>query len=437
MKPANAINCLLLAGLFFFIAPSIHATAFAQDDAFSYRGKTLEQWIDVLDNDPDNEAKRRAAYAIGRIGPLASSAVQSLCIAMDSRSQELRHFAVDALGRIGPKAKDAVPAIVEGLGREQNSIHYYRSAARSLGLIGPAAKDAIPILVGALDIEGDALLQTEAALALWRIDRRPEALPKLIQVLRGDDVSAACRAAVAIGEVGGDSSDAMQALIAGLSHRSADVRRAAAASLESFGQPVIGPVVAHLQQQDLADPQPAIFLLGRIGSQIRESIFHNRRVSRERFVAAAEPAMRQALPALTGYLSDPRNAVRQAAVAAIAEYGLIGVPFALQKLGSPDAASRAAAADVLRRDEQVLPDSTALSNELQLVKKSLPARLVPFMKSQHKEVRAAAYRAFAEFALDGQDEAINGLLRDGLKDEDVTVRRFASKALKRATTHSE
>ena len=78
----------------------------------SYDGASVEQWTLKL-KDPDKQVRRRAAYALGQIGPAAATAVPALTQAADDGQLEVGWYALDALGRIGTAAKDAVPEMAK------------------------------------------------------------------------------------------------------------------------------------------------------------------------------------------------------------------------------------------------------------------------------------------------------------------------------------
>ena len=111
---------------------------------------------------------------------------------------------------------------------------------------------AVPALVKALG-DPDSGVRAAAALALWKIQKHPNALPALIELLRDGQDAAPYQAAVALGQLGAEA-EAMAALTAALDHGDADVRRAAARSL---GQAARRPCRFWKRPWPTATPRPA------------------------------------------------------------------------------------------------------------------------------------------------------------------------------------
>lgn len=63
--------------------------------------KTVPQLANILDSQAALHVRERAAWALGKIGPAASSAVDVLRRAMDSEDARLARCASDSLDRIG------------------------------------------------------------------------------------------------------------------------------------------------------------------------------------------------------------------------------------------------------------------------------------------------------------------------------------------------
>jgi HEAT repeat protein len=78
----------------------------------------------------------------------------------------------------------------------------------------------------------DTLLSTQAALAVWRIERQPRAVvPVLARGLQDDDERIRAFAARSAGEMGADARDLAAPLRAALRDESAEVRASAARAL--------------------------------------------------------------------------------------------------------------------------------------------------------------------------------------------------------------
>ncbi len=80
--------------------------------------KALEPLRQVLQKDPDANARKAAAVALGSIHPEAKDFVPPLIDAVKKdASMEVKIAAAESLGVFGPDAKDGVPAIRELMGK--------------------------------------------------------------------------------------------------------------------------------------------------------------------------------------------------------------------------------------------------------------------------------------------------------------------------------
>ena len=168
-----------------------------------------------------------------------------------------------------------------------------RASVDSLGNFGAAAKPAVPELVKLLS-DDDATTRVNAAVALWKIDRHPKAVPALTEMLRHGAPPEPYLSAVAIGQMGSDDDPASwvpavaPALIAALHSTDGDVRRAASRSLGQLGTAAIAVVE---KAKALEDPD----------SEAR------------RLVIESLGGMVQAVAPLTAALNDNSAGVRRAA----------------------------------------------------------------------------------------------------------------------------
>jgi CubicO group peptidase (beta-lactamase class C family) len=147
--------------------------------------------------DDDAAVRERSALALGRAGPQAKPAIESLVEALAdvdpfvagaaaeafrgigtesvpalSRAlgdvrETVRQGAAIALGKLGRESHAAVPALADALSDPKENVRW--CAANALGAVGAAAVPAIPALREALH-DGDEDVRRGAALALERID---------------------------------------------------------------------------------------------------------------------------------------------------------------------------------------------------------------------------------------------------------------------------
>jgi HEAT repeat protein len=257
--------------------------------------------------------RRSAARVLGRIGPGAAEAVPALVAALDRTEQRADRVEIaTALGQIGAAA---VPALVarldEDLSDEQRELLY-----RSLAAAGPAARPALPMLIASLRGEGEVALRYRAAIALGAIGDA-SAAPALIECLERDP-SATVRmyAALALGDVPGDTARTVQALVAVLASGDTQVSPRAVASLAKLGAPAVPALVATLSGGNEDARGWAVLALGR---------------------STAPRAL--TVPPLIEAFTDPSERVRDQTLQAVSEAGPGAVPWLVLALGKHEQAS--------------------------------------------------------------------------------------------------
>ncbi|HTU93994.1 MAG TPA: HEAT repeat domain-containing protein [Gemmataceae bacterium] len=314
----------------------------------TYEGKTLDQWIEDLD-DPNYQTSRRAADV------LADAGAESVPVLLDACQQgeiRLHRRAAAVLVRIGGPAapalaaalKDkarqqrievalvrlgsaAVPALREALTEEKSG----EAAAHVLGLIGPRAADAVPDLIALLNRrQAVAALRSEAAFALGRIgEPAGDIVPALIAALADSKKDVREQAADALGWIGspaGTNPAVRPALTAALKDEEAKVALKACQALSFIGDAEAAPaLLAAFQGGRAAIVLEAGRALWRLGPK-------------------NEPAIPALLSAAQGLIdkSAPARAL-------LASFGPRVVPVLVKALRDDEAARREAAADILGR----------------------------------------------------------------------------------------
>ncbi len=153
------------------------------DNAQQSLGEIGANAVEVLTGELSSDvavARRRSAFALGRIGPAATAAVPTLLERLSVESGETKGAMIYALGRIGgERSKEAVPELRRTLADQA----LRRAAAGALARIaGPAAADVVPFLVEALREQvKDACPQPGADEELRAIGA--PALPTLVGLL--------------------------------------------------------------------------------------------------------------------------------------------------------------------------------------------------------------------------------------------------------------
>jgi HEAT repeat protein len=296
--------------------------------------KTVAQWAEEL-NSEEFRQQWHAAYVLGTLGRQAAPAVPALHAVLDvnsGKNEYARSMAAWALGRIGAAAEAEIPFLRETM-RSTKLLAVRRSTAEALGSFGPAAKPAVSDLVKMLDNDDD-ITRVNAAVALWKIDRHPKAVPALLAMLRQGDPSQTFAAADALGQMETEAAAVAPALIEALHAPVGDVRRAAARSLGQLGKaafPAIEKAKA-LQDPDAETRRMVVEALSWMGPD-----------------AADHEYM---VPALKAALGDESPAVRREAARALGNLGAEAQAArdALEKAASdPQEDVRTAAGKALRR----------------------------------------------------------------------------------------
>jgi HEAT repeat protein len=252
----------------------------------------------------------------------------------------LRIRAVEALFRLGSAAEAAIPALVQVLRDEEPA---RIKAAEVLGHLGPAAKAAVPALRELLKaVDPEARIQ--AALALWRIERRTEdTIPVLVDALHnptasrlGSTSSSPSRfgtstrpiviplcqqAADALGQMG----PAARAAVPALTEALKDAHVAAYRPAFALALAKIDPAAAKAAVPAL------IQVLDRKGHAVYlpEAIAGTARKDAATALGQMGADAREAVPALREAIMDPDQAVQSEATAALKK-----IEAALERQGS-------------------------------------------------------------------------------------------------------
>lgn len=186
----------------------------------------------------DRSVRARATTILGELGAKMLASLPSIraalrTIVLTDSDEEIRSSALRSLALIGPESQGNIGALVESL---RDGLSYVRiSAAHALGQLGAKARDAIPALTTALLYDGAPRVRLEAAVAIWRIDRRSvRVLPVLMEALEDPDEVTRWVAADCLGDIGPEAAEAVPALQRALSEpmRSRMIRMSIALALQ-------------------------------------------------------------------------------------------------------------------------------------------------------------------------------------------------------------
>jgi HEAT repeat protein len=288
------------------------------------------------------------------LAKMGKSALPQCIDYLQDRDWEIRHRALEALSGLGPDAAEAVPALVRAL-RDNVDINCL-SAIVALREIGPAAAPAVPALV---DLLSEKVWREYVIIALGQIGS--EGFPVLARLCHAEDDKVRAQAVKAIGQVG---PEARPILLAALKDPVAEVRRAAARSLEESDLPLddsVPPLLQALNDPDSETRDHGFRALGSIKPLPREALLpqakmllHDGPTNLNAFLRLRHmgPAASPLLPHLLEMVKDPTSNNRFMALHLI---GSIGIPDRdvvnslcriLRDTGDPD---RAQAVNVLAR----------------------------------------------------------------------------------------
>ena len=313
-------SLLLILALAIPLAAHGKSPGLSDDAASKHPTESLQHWSEQLAA-ADFRDRWYAAYMLGTLGLDAAEAVPALHNVLEKKSEHeyVRGMAAWALGRIGPAAEAEIPLLSETM-HSRGHLAVRRASVESLGNLGAAAKPVVPELVKLL-ADDDAATRVNTAVALWKINRHPKAVPALLEMLRSGASPEPYLAATALGQMQSESAAVAPGLIAALHSSDGDVRRAAARSLGQLGKaafPALG------QAKALEDPDPearrlVIEALAGMGPEavnpliaaLKDKSPAVRRATARALGNVGEDA-RAALPALEAAVSDPDESVRDA-----------------------------------------------------------------------------------------------------------------------------
>ena len=256
-------------------------------------------------------------------------------------------------------------------------------------------------------------------------------MPTLVDAARQGDDETAFAAVSVLRVMGADSPEAVEALVRSLGHSNADVRRAAAAVLGGMGLGVAPGICQAMGAGPSIDRKMAAVALGQIGDRCRHDVFYAADATPERFSDAASVVVRQILPQLVKLFAGDSAETREVAADAAARFGLAAVPSLLAALRDENPAARAAAVRALVELEDYLPAPASTSRGVATIKPKLVGPLIAAMRHPDTDVRAPAFRVFAALEFGPEAAEATAALREGLRDEDVSIRRNAATAILR------
>jgi len=301
------------------------STPLPESDAAGAQPQSVQYWTDQLSATEFRDGWY-AAYMLGTLGPKSASALPALHKVLEKKTEHeyVRGMAAWALGRIGPAAEAEIPLLSETM-HSRGHLAVRRASVEALGNFGAAAKAVVPDLAELLT-DDDAATRVNTALALWKIDRHPKAVPTLLKMLQSGTSPEPYLAAVALGQLESEAGTVAPTLIAALHSADGDVRRAASRSLGQLGKAAF-PALGNAKALQDADPEArrqvieALSWMGPVAvAPLTAALKDNDpavRRSAARTLGNIGHDAQAAVSALETAASDPHQEVRTAAAKAL------------------------------------------------------------------------------------------------------------------------
>jgi HEAT repeat protein len=279
----------------------------------SYHGKSIKAWALQLGASPRSRAEATEAFKA-----LGTNAVPGLVRLLQTRDSLWRQATWRLAPRLPAKARQA---IIQNM---RAAVMIRTAAARSLRVIGPEAQAAVPALARALR-EDEAQLRWEAAGALGAIGGPARA--ELVAALTNKDPNVRRAAAYGLGESIPPEPATVEALLRALGDQEVSVRAMAASSVSALGTNALAWVMESFRRGDVQARQSAARAFGALRSARDVTVPALVEMSQDKNPASRLVAIqtlaglglpnRQMIEAYKSLLKDPAEEVRLAAVLAL------------------------------------------------------------------------------------------------------------------------
>jgi HEAT repeat protein len=335
-----------------------------------------------LMNDKNENVRRKAAFALGRLAGDPAKTIDVLVKAFKDENDEVREAAGDALSKFG---KDAVPPLIDLL--KENNAKGRLQASTSLGAIGADAKDAVPFLRERF-LAKDSENVHHYAQVLGKIGK--PAMPALEAGFKDSRAEVRQAASQAMQQAG---ADAVGVLVDALGDKNVEVRRLAAQTLWPMrigDKSVVIALAYGLTDQDDLFRQHCMNALATLGAQAK----------------LAGPKVKEAL-------TDMNPNVRQQAYHLLFQIGEDPRPTLKKALGSEDSKVRINTASLMVQMNVDVNDATPI--------------LVDALKTDDLALRMQAASTLASRNL--ATDKVEPIFIDGVKHKSVSVRIQAVQGL--------
>ena len=245
------------------VTPQLIKMTLAGDEASAWAAKALSLMgpaardaTDELsriarDEDQDRMLRLLSLEALGQIGGAHPQAVPALVsVVTDAEDPALRKLAIEALGIAGRDAAIAGPMLVRILRNPREEDEIRRQSTITLGKLGDQAAIAVGPLAETLVFDESEAVRDAAALSLATLGPRGQAM--LLRFLKHEDSNLRWRAAMALGDIEGQTGDVQAALMSALEDADLHVQLRAAQSLVKLKTDLadVIPTILRLMQSD-------------------------------------------------------------------------------------------------------------------------------------------------------------------------------------------
>jgi HEAT repeat protein len=220
-------------------------------------------------NDEDMPVVQASYNAIRKIG---APAVSALTAAVKDQNQNVRRFAITALGRMVSDAKPALPTLIQACKSDDRITR--ELAIDVAGRIGEGSSEVIAVLTEALNEKHEST-RLKAVISLWYLrESAKPAVPALLKRLSDKEPEIRIRTIEALRTIGAGVK-AVPAMSRLLRDENINVRTEAYRFLNSLGPDAKDAVPALIEELKTSNKRPrlmAIETLGRIGPGAKEAV---------------------------------------------------------------------------------------------------------------------------------------------------------------------
>jgi HEAT repeat protein len=219
------------------------------------------------------EIRKKAAEALGDMGPAASAAVPALIEAFKDKDYFVNQAVVKALGKIG---EPALPALMTAVSDNEEKVRTH--AIETIGVMGKSGldvKQAIPLLINAMN---DKSYDTQWAAVEALVNLNEDALPQLIQAMATGEGKIPENAILTMVLIGPEAQVAVPGLIGIIKNDAKkDLHNQAVSALGKIGGLAIPALVELVKKGDpriikLVIPAFALFWSNGLGLEARPYI---------------------------------------------------------------------------------------------------------------------------------------------------------------------